>query len=251
MIKKCLRAILAISACCLATVVFCGAQSAYAADNVQKYVKELSAEKITATALLGYDDYSYKATLYSSQDTKYENPLSENFHNDGYVFTECGDYIVKYFLTHNETGAKSEVTLTYRIKDSTAPSISLDKPFYEYAEVGSTITLPEAVVKDCSLLKGETIVKVSVGGVDCTGDLSGLNLFVRKAGKYSVTYTAKDVYDNESEKTYSFIAIDGSEDVGKGGCGSSLFFGDAAGLTVLGAGLVFATFKVVKRKFGR
>lgn len=251
MIKKCLRAIFAISACCLAMFVFCGAQSAYAAEGVQKYVLELSSGKITATALIGYDDYEYKATLYSSQDTTYENPLSENFHSDGYLFTECGEYTVKYFLTHKETGAKVEKILTYEIKDSTAPTISLAKPFYEYAEVGTTITLPEAVTQDCSPLKGDVNIVVSVDGKDCSGDLVGRELFVKKAGNYSVTYVAKDKYDNEARETYSFIAVDDMGETSEGGCGSSFFFGGTAGITILSAGLVFAAFKGVKRKFGR
>lgn len=185
------------------------------------YTMEISANKIYAPSILS-ENYKYTTKLYSFTDDDCVSPLCENFSVDGYTFSVCGKYFVKYFLTHKSTGENSERVVSLTITDTTAPQIKLNEVYPEYYEINDSVEFIQAVVIDNS---GEQIsyrVSVKYNGSAIDSEISGNKFKITKAGNYQIIYTAIDSSGNKGELTESFTVISDGEQTNQGkGCNSS------------------------------
>ena len=158
------------------------------------YEIELSAERVYAPAPVS-DEYRYTAALYDFSDEDFQNPLAESFESEGYVFSGCGRYRVKYSLLP-ETGAPREETVLLEITDTTGPEITLEGVYAEYYEIGDLLRPIPAVVRDNS---GETIqasVSLFLGERELAAELPAEGFPISEKGNYRVVYSASDSRGN-------------------------------------------------------
>lgn len=217
-------------------VLFLAGTIAVHAAPAEKYEMEFSREIVYAPAIEVDAGSRYIACLYAGSDESFSAPLKENFHSEGYVFTECGQYRVRYIITDAAGDQTGTVTTVLEITDSTSPQITVNGVYAEYYERGESVDILPATVADNYSQNLAASVAVYLGEKDVSGSLQNGKLAITEAGEYKIVYTATDEYGNTGSCQAVFtVAADAAEPASGGGCNASIGTGALLSAVALAA----------------
>ena len=204
-------------------VLFLAGTIAVQAAPAEKYEMEISRETVYAPAIEVEAGSSYTACLYAYSDESFSAPLKENFHSEGYVFTECGQYRVRYTITDAAGSQTGTFTTALEITDSTSPQITVNGVYAEYYEIGESVDILPATVADNYSENLTASVAVYFGDQDISGSMQNDKLAISEEGEYKIVYTATDAHGNTGTCQIVFTVIaDAAPPASGGGCNASI-----------------------------
>lgn len=167
----------------------------YSIEVLSKYFVEIADRAVGYGILADLPNgYGYTVALYKSDDTQYQNPLTEEHF---YLFTDVGHYKVKFTVYDNDLAVRYYYA-DLEVTDKVAPSMTFEE---EYDENGYSINERVKIVLPTladNNANGEPTVTVKAYFGETEVVISDGYLTLLEVGSYVVEYTAVDKSGNVS-----------------------------------------------------
>ena len=199
---------------------------------------EINSEEGVVIPFLNLDsDWVYRIKILK------DNQVEAELRTTSYVFG-FGEYVIEYHATNLLTNEERVLSKKINVVDTTAPTMETGT-FRDSYTTGTRVNLG-CTVKDNSGEEITAVVKVTKDGKDITASVENGYLTLLESGNYSVTFDAKDSYNNNAETIKYDFTVTG-EAVSTGGLQWWIYLIIGVGAACVVAATV-VTIVVIRRK---